>query len=850
MRTVLVARGTYRPTSGGRGILKDGLYRYTTRLTFYRGKSFVKVEHDIENSGRAQPQWNYLFREASLNFGLSLAGPTLYSVGGWSKGGTERVTGEGALPGSSEAWLVQREPATTLQHGRHTAHEGGFVAGIGRAGSVVSPIALGGRGRYLDISDGEKGVAVAVRYLWEQAPRSLAVSRERLAVFLHADAPSRAPLPGQRRPEYDLDFGERHIHDVLLYFHAGNARDALVADVAEAFEYPLFAYAPPAWYADTGTWYFELSRTPVPPKRDADRHWQPDSSSHRWHGENSSYNSGGNHDSQSSGWLPFIRSGDLGELERQLAQSRWSIAHNPGWAYMDNRLRFGVGSDRNRALDRALAEWDRLTGFGAKDFYVWMSEENETYKSPRGELRSRRRGGFSYLNGYKVLPDIEHYALFRLFEYYNLTGDARALDSIHGFLNWAVNFQQRHIFQGKSLPLSVTDHFDRDRQALYRGHYSRIYAWMLYTTLAGFQSVGSPVFDEFARWQLRRALALLRERHGQFTRIEASQKGSSMPESRTKSWMEAIAVPAFHEAYKTYGDERILDAIWAQADYFAHHVIYFPRLGMINSVTAMPNDLLSGEGKGEERSITPIRHDWHTQAWPILYHYTGWPSVAERFRGFEAARKGGKVWVGDHFLQTIDWQEQNQPKRTTSPPEPVKDLSVVKADRSGIALTWTSPADDGVLGRASRYFVKVSDKPIVENAPTDDPSRDTDKRRIVNEVEKATLSGGKWNWRSTPTFRPGEIRGEPLNARRVHPDWHGVNAFWMAEHVAGEPLPGPAGTRESFTITELRPHAWFGAPKQPGLEILPAGTYYIALCSWDEDQNLSRLSNVVRINLR
>ena len=40
-----------------------------------------------------------------------------------------------------------------------------------------------------------------------------------------------------------------------------------------------------------------------------------------------------------------------------------------------------------------------------------------------------------------------------------------------------------------------------------------------------------------------------------------------------------------------------------------------------------------------------------------------------------------------------------------------------------------------------------------------------------------------------------------------------------------------------------------GAPTQPKLESLSAGTYYVAICSWDEDRNLSRLSNVVKVQL-
>ena len=74
------------------------------------------------------------------------------------------------------------------------------------------------------------------------------------------------------------------------------------------------------------------------------------------HGESRSYNSGGHHDSQSSGWLSFLRSGKLADLERNHAISRWSIAHNPGWAYRDNVITFGNGAERYRAVDRALDE--------------------------------------------------------------------------------------------------------------------------------------------------------------------------------------------------------------------------------------------------------------------------------------------------------------------------------------------------------------------------------------------------------------------------------------------------------------------------------------------------------------
>ncbi len=383
---------------------------------------------------------------------------------------------------------------------------------------------------------------------------------------------------------------------------------------------------------------------------------------------------------------------------------------------------------------------------------------------------------------------------------------------------------------------------------------------MLYTTLTGFHATGSPVFDEYARWQIRRMLALLRHRHGQLTSWRSHRSREADPQhdpdtgqpiyfTRVQSWMEAQGPLVLHEAYKTYGDERILDGLWAQADYFAHHVVYFPELGMLNNRTSMPNKLM-GRGTNKAASINLRRHDRHVQAWPLLYHYTGWNDVRERYARFERARKG--EWVRDWFLQTGKWERLLVPKATDQPPEPITDLRVTKIGSEGIALEWTSPADDGPSGHAERYFVKYSDKPIVEFAPTDNPARRSTMARIVKEAEdliRARTKGKKRISRRDLTIKPGEVEREPKGTRRWHPDWHKVSAFWMAEHIAGEPPPSPAGIRETFTVRELRPHEWFGAPRQPTVADLPSGTYYLAVCTWDADRNLSRISNVVQVDL-
>jgi len=525
-------------------------------------------------------------------------------------------------------------------------------------------------------------------------------------------------------------------------------------------------------------------------------------------------------------------------------------------------------------LDKELLDWDRLTGFGPKEFYLWRDQDTSAAPSAQRRPGTGISGGTTYLNEYKWLPDHEHYANFILFEYYYLTGDRRALDAIHGLVNWDLNYQHKHLFKRSLAPLSDTELFSEDPDALRRGHpFSRIYSWMLYTNLAGFNTTGSLVMDEFARWQIRRILALLRHRHGQLASwtpkpgqllsflprdwqdkiarhvdIDMLRASEDVVMTQAQTWMEAQGVLALHEAYKTYQDERILDAIWGQADYFSHHVVFFPKLGMINNHTYMPNARL-GSNTEDNATLSPKRHDRIVQMWPILYHYTGWPEIAERYRITEEMRKNTSI--NSWFLQTGLWERETAKKSSALPPEPVSDLRVEEVSRNALTFSWTSPHDDGQSGNAERYFLKYSQRPITEFAPTDNPLRQAGKARVVRDTEALLLkapdaSPPKRNTLQVPNDR---ITPEPLVAPLQHPAWHELDAFWMAEHVMGEPKPGPAGTRESFTLKTLLPHNWFGAPSQPGVDSLEPGLYYFAMCSWDEDRNLSRLSNVVQVEI-
>lgn len=870
MHAVVLIRGRYSPLIPVSNGPKDGFLYFTTRLHFFRGHSFIKVEHSLENSSRTQPQWLLPFQEASLLHTLSL-GPEVTVTGGGVDKDYNPLSMRAQMRHKGESWLYQLpgNPGRPPQAGSFRLMSGNDTAGHQNIGS-------GTHARFLDASDGNKGVAISFAYFSSEAPRAISFGENTLQLFLHAGPFDTGTETLGDNTIYSLDFGQRSFHDLLYYFHDGSAQDANAAEIAEAFQYPLFAHAPAAWYADTETWYFEIGRRPRDPPRTFQnkRHWDNKQVGWELPPFRPDYNSGGHHHSLNSTWLEFLRSGSLPVLEKSRWSSRAAISLNPGWVYRNNILAFGNGRNKYNALDKALLDWDRLTGFGPKDFYLWRSGDASGSHATQGQPDTRASGGTTYLNDYKRLPDHEHYANFSLFEYYYLTGDRRALDAIHGFVDWDLNFQHKHLFKRRLVPLSDTDLFLEDPDALRRGHpFSRIYSWMLYTNLAGFNATGSPVMDEFARWQIRRVLALLRHRHGQLSSwtpkpgailgflpkdwqdkiarhidIEFLRAEEEIIMTSAQTWMEAQGVLALHEAYKTYQDERILDAIWGLADYFSHHVVFFPELGMINNITFMPNARL-GSITDDQITLSLKRHDRIVQLWPILYHYTGWPELSERYRITEDMRKNSNI--NDWFLQTGLWEHETAKKSSNQPPEPIRDLRVDSTSQASIKFSWTSPKDDSPSGNAEKYFLKFSRRPIIEFAPTDNPLRQSGKNRVIRDTEALFIKvpGAPPPKRNTLAIPNDRITPEPPVYPLQHPDWHELDAFWMAEHVMGEPKPGPAGTRESFTLNTLLPHNWFGAPSQPGVDTLEPGPYYFAICSWDEDRNLSRLSNVVQVEI-
>jgi hypothetical protein len=353
----------------------------------------------------------------------------------------------------------------------------------------------------------------------------------------------------------------------------------------------------------------------------------------------------------------------------------------------------------------------------------------------------------------------------------------------------------------------------------------------LYTPLQAYQATGEPVYDMLTRWQLRRLSQLQRLSRG----IPEAWVGRRWDNNAQKFWMD-VPYPSdsdvttyeygaqqwmigktmlgFHEAYKTYGDEAILDNLWGEADYYLQVPWKGPGRGIPNAPT-IPATLMG-------TNVPPP--NWHmrtAQALGLCYYYTGDRELKKRFDDYLAnARPIGATW-GD----LCAWVLAKKGGRD-KPPEAVSDLACARAGRDGLAFNWTAPRAHGAAGKAARYFLKCSARPLVKWAPVNSPTPPADP----------------WLDAKKHLYKP----------ECWHPDFLKKDAFWMADHVEGEPVPGPAGTRETCTVKTVKPFRYFGLPpdRMPKVADLPAGKYYFALCSYDEDNNLSDLSNVVEVELK
>ena len=247
LRASVTVRGNHAAAGGGTKLA------YTARIHFYAGSSRARVFYTLENhnptqpDGMGQPQCWDIGCPGSVAFsGLYLglrpdvgSSPTALLDTGES--------GSGPFSSGADLSLYQDSSGSPWWdvHRGHFPRPQSYVSFRGwRARSGGSELGRGERAQaWLDLSGNGRGLAMGLKDFWQNHPKGIGSSGSEMRLSL---------FPAEYGGDFSFRPGEHKTHEVFLYFHAGGAGQAGVAETMAAMDSPLLALASPQWYAGSG----------------------------------------------------------------------------------------------------------------------------------------------------------------------------------------------------------------------------------------------------------------------------------------------------------------------------------------------------------------------------------------------------------------------------------------------------------------------------------------------------------------------------------------------------------------------------------------------------------------------
>ncbi len=231
---------------------------YVMRIHAYAGKSFVNVEYTFINT-EARPE-RYFVKSMGLRLPLSLSGTPTYTMG------TE-VVAKHAVEWSEVEYLdkqkILRGPADAVMTLLQDASEDFVVRRDSGDGSLAERLEEGCRAwGWADLSDGARGVTVAMKDFWQLCPNAVRVDgrRREIAALIWPEAAGLMDMRlysdykghGTMSVRGQGAEGVARTQQVTFYFHRGGADEARSAQLAPELARPSIAFVTPEWYAQSG----------------------------------------------------------------------------------------------------------------------------------------------------------------------------------------------------------------------------------------------------------------------------------------------------------------------------------------------------------------------------------------------------------------------------------------------------------------------------------------------------------------------------------------------------------------------------------------------------------------------
>jgi hypothetical protein len=311
------------------------------------------------------------------------------------------------------------------------------------------------------------------------------------------------------------------------------------------------------------------------------------------------------------------------------------------------------------------------------------------------------------------------------------------------------------------------------------GKVSRAHGWVTRALVSVYEATNDETFLDAARKAVKYIVEHQDKRIGTISPYDAKEtRGRNKGKlARQVPFMAAAVGMSLGRFYRHHPREDVRDAILGLADWLCY------------------DDAMRNKPQGFSYSWYADRPGGRSSSGHRCMSTMGWAYLATGQRRYmDAADAHAQVaklgveralryWQVNGFGQEYV-SLRKSPRADTDRPAAVPDLKAEALGGGKVKLTWTAPGDDGNAGTAAEFQVKYAAKEIRERSDW--------RRKADTEI-----------------------------------------SFWAATNCKGEPAPAKAGTKQSFTVEDLKP-----------------GTTWFALKSYDEQPNQSDLSNVVQVEVK
>ena len=257
--STIVERGPLRSVIRVKGCLGSAeapVLEYTAWYHFYAGSGRVKLSFTLENNnhGGRTPDGNarnadiggincVFFDEMVLRLPLRLDRPRRVCVGGDAQNRPLVAPLEAKAEiyqdsSGGEHWDRYRDPQFHPRPNSDVTFQG-YRMFLGGVQAAAGQRALG----WLDVSDTAGGLTIGLEDFWQNCPKSLAADEDGTVEI--------GLFPGRYAADFPLRSGEHKTHEILFFFHPGEAAEDGNQAIVRGFSDPLRLEPSAQWFAKT-----------------------------------------------------------------------------------------------------------------------------------------------------------------------------------------------------------------------------------------------------------------------------------------------------------------------------------------------------------------------------------------------------------------------------------------------------------------------------------------------------------------------------------------------------------------------------------------------------------------------